>query len=160
MQVFVPFPEPFHTASVLDGKRLNKQIIECRQILSAIKGESKGWRNHPVTRMYSGWTVYLEAYLEVLAAYKEGNRFMAERISRSIRKHDYPTFFCREYLDNMKSRLYTKDKEHYRCFAKYGESYTNMYFVDGEWKCFQQKASGERSGNITSRNEKIFKHLY
>lgn len=40
MQVFTPYPEPFKTADCLDSRRLNKQIIECRQILAAIKGES------------------------------------------------------------------------------------------------------------------------
>lgn len=39
MQVFVPYQEPFEVATFLDSRRLNKQIIECRQILAAIRGE-------------------------------------------------------------------------------------------------------------------------
>lgn len=41
MQVFTPYPEPFKTADCLDSRRLNKQIIECRQILAAIKGREQ-----------------------------------------------------------------------------------------------------------------------
>lgn len=39
MQVFI-IGTPFETAKSLDKKRLNKQIIECKQILKAIDGES------------------------------------------------------------------------------------------------------------------------
>ena len=56
MQVFIPNADPFWTADILDNRRRNKQIIECRQILKAIRGESKAWANHPVTRMYRDYT--------------------------------------------------------------------------------------------------------
>jgi hypothetical protein len=45
-----------------------------------------------------------------------------------------PKFHTHEYLDNMKSRLYTKDPILYSDFSKYGKSEINMYFVDGEWR--------------------------
>jgi hypothetical protein len=38
MQVFI-IGTPLETAKVLDNKRLNKQIIECGQILDAINGK-------------------------------------------------------------------------------------------------------------------------
>lgn len=41
MQVFTPYPQPFACADCLDPRRLNKQIIECKQILAAIRGEIK-----------------------------------------------------------------------------------------------------------------------
>lgn len=41
MQVFTPYPQPFACADCLDPRRLNKQIIECKQILAAIRGESQ-----------------------------------------------------------------------------------------------------------------------
>lgn len=37
----------------LDKKRLNKQLVEAYQIHKALSGKTKGWRNHPVTKMWS-----------------------------------------------------------------------------------------------------------
>ena len=39
MQVFI-IGSVYNTAKALDPKRLNKQILECSQLLSAIWGES------------------------------------------------------------------------------------------------------------------------
>ena len=47
MQVFI-VGTPYETADVLDSKRLNKQIIENKQIMDAILGTGKGGFNHPV----------------------------------------------------------------------------------------------------------------
>ena len=41
MQVFTPYKEPILCAQVLDKKRLNKQIIECQQIIRAIEGNKE-----------------------------------------------------------------------------------------------------------------------
>ena len=40
MQIFI-VGSPIETADTLDKRRLNKQIIECRQILAAINGTIK-----------------------------------------------------------------------------------------------------------------------
>jgi len=55
MQTFVPhitFPD---CARVLDRQRLGKQRVECLQILKALSGSSKGWVNHPATKMWRGY---------------------------------------------------------------------------------------------------------
>ena len=53
MQIFVPFVNTVDTAKILEQRRLNKQIIECQQVLKAIdqrkKGEKSAWMNYPVT---------------------------------------------------------------------------------------------------------------
>lgn len=54
MQTFVPYPDPTACALVLDNKRLGKQRVEVLQLLKALKGESKGWANHPAARMWRG----------------------------------------------------------------------------------------------------------
>ena len=51
MQVFI-VGTPYETVEVLDSKRLNKQIIENKQIMDAILGTGKGWFNHPVVKSY------------------------------------------------------------------------------------------------------------
>lgn len=70
MQVFVPYKNPLECAAVLDARRLNKQILECRQILAAIRGESSAWRNHPCTKMYATHAEWLECYQHCLECYK------------------------------------------------------------------------------------------
>ena len=59
------------TAMVLDMKRLNKQIIECKQILNAISGLSNAWRNHPAVIQYRKHTDWLTAYMHCLIHYKK-----------------------------------------------------------------------------------------
>ncbi|MEY4333204.1 MAG: hypothetical protein RLZZ196_1942 [Bacteroidota bacterium] len=71
MQTFMPYSDFDEVASVLDSKRLNKQLLEGRQILAALAGTSKGWRNHPATKMWAGSEGMLYKYL--LAIAKECN---------------------------------------------------------------------------------------
>ncbi len=54
MQTFLPSANPVTSARLLDSKRLNKQILECYQILNVLSGKSKGggWRNHPAVLMW------------------------------------------------------------------------------------------------------------
>ena len=52
MQTFLPYADFTQSAKVLDYKRLGKQRVEALQILNAIRGQSKGWRNHPCTVMW------------------------------------------------------------------------------------------------------------
>lgn len=77
MQVFTPYPQPFACADCLDPRRLNKQIIECKQILAAIRGESQAWKNRPVVKQYADYTDYLKLYTLCLPHYKAGNHDIA-----------------------------------------------------------------------------------
>jgi hypothetical protein len=48
---------------VLDDRRLGKQRVETLQVLRALVFPSyKGWKNHPATRMWRGFTAALVAY--------------------------------------------------------------------------------------------------
>lgn len=62
MQTFLPFPDFKLSASVLDNKRLGKQRVEAWQILRALAGLTKGWRNHPATLMWKGHEQALAVY--------------------------------------------------------------------------------------------------
>jgi hypothetical protein len=46
MQTFLPYPDFYKTAQILDTKRLGKQRVEALQIL---KGN---WPNHPASKMW------------------------------------------------------------------------------------------------------------
>lgn len=67
MQTFLPYVYDFkQTARVLDNKRLNKQLLEGRQIYAALTGRSSGWVNHPATRMWAGHENMLVEYLKAI----------------------------------------------------------------------------------------------
>lgn len=62
MQTFLPFPSFVESAKVLDYRRLGKQRVEVLQILTALYGGSKGWVNHPCTKMWKGHEFQLISY--------------------------------------------------------------------------------------------------
>lgn len=116
----------------MDKLRLNKQILECRQILDALNG-AKAWSNHPCVLQYRGYEGWLQDYIKCLEFYVRGNVQMSS--AWSILANDIrPDWHSQEYYDQMKRRLYTKDKEHYKQWTHLGESQENWYFVDGEWR--------------------------
>jgi hypothetical protein len=62
MQTFLPFPDFAASARALDNRRLGKQRVEVYQILRALRGVTKGWQNHPATKMWRGYDNALAAY--------------------------------------------------------------------------------------------------
>lgn len=63
MQTFVPYPDFYASAQVLDYRRLGKQRVETLQILNSLTGFGKtGWKNHPATKMWLGHENGLIAY--------------------------------------------------------------------------------------------------
>lgn len=145
MQVFVPYGAPLLCAEILDARRLNKQIIECRQILAAIRGESSAWKNHPVVKMYRDHAKWLEYYMHCLECYKSYQDLYDTDLDDAL--HDlelarewnrvandtHPLFFDSDFYDQHRRRLYTKSPKDYARFELCGTSDVNWYFVDGEW---------------------------
>jgi hypothetical protein len=137
------------TAIALDGARLRKQIIEVRQILDALNG-AKAWSNHPCVLQYRGNENWLYFYMRCLQSYSDYVRYGGDGDKHDMQVYDYtcklctPDWHTQEYYDQMKSRLYTKDKEHYKQWAHLGESQENWYFVDDEWRKY---VNGKRVSN-------------
>ena len=134
MQVFI-IGSPLETAMSLSPRHLNNQIQETKVILDALNG-AKAWSNHPCTLQYKGHTIWLYDYMRCLKSYMSGDTFSAEMFSGAcdcIR----PSFHTQEYFDQMKRRLYTKDKEYYEQWAHLGQSEDNWYFVDGQWRIYR-----------------------
>ena len=133
MQVFI-VGSPLETARALDSKRLHKQIVECRQILDALNG-AKAWSNHPCVLQYRGREEWLRAYKKCLEWYVRGDEDKALWAS-NLADYWSPMFHTQEYFDQMKRRLYTKDKEYYKQWAHLGESQENWYWSQeqGEWR--------------------------
>ena len=78
MQTFLPYKDFAEVADSLDSKRLNKQILECYQILNVLSNPSPtaGWRNHPAVKMWRGFEFSL---------YKYAMTMVSEADARSIK---------------------------------------------------------------------------
>lgn len=135
MNVFI-VGSPYETAAALDKSRLNKQIVECKQMLAAMNSETKAWRNHPCTLQYLDHSIWLREYMACLDAYRRGDYDKAQ-FHNCWSSLSTPPFHTQEYFDQMKRRLYTKNSEHYAQWADLGTSEVNWYFVDGEWRYYK-----------------------
>lgn len=64
MQTFLPYASFLKSVEVLDYRRLGKQRVETFQVLNILldRTDSKGWRNHPVVRMWRGYEAALQFY--------------------------------------------------------------------------------------------------
>ena len=127
MQVFV-VGSPLETAMALDKARLRSQIREAHVILAAIHGEGKGWIHHPVVLMYSepNSVRWLSMYADILEGYLAGYTGLPEADNEA--KLITPAFHTPEFIKQMKRRLYTKNPEHYKQWAEFGESQDNYYW--------------------------------
>jgi hypothetical protein len=121
MQTFLVSPVFVQAARALDRQRLGKQRVEAKQILRALRGESKGWVNHPAVRMWRGHERMLIFY---------GITMSEEWIKRGYKDTlwDYFIALLDEYPDKTvppwlgdwdfhlahKSNLIRKDPEFYR----------------------------------------------
>lgn len=153
MQVFI-VGTPLETARALDRRRLNKQIIECGQILDALNG-AKAWSNHPCVLQYRGHKKWLWYYMSVLGEYYQIYHldWLSNEGEESLKPLMFhwndralevvPPFHTQEYFDQMKRRLYTKDKEHYKQWAHLGESDVNWYWSHEKQKFIKYK-NGKR----------------
>lgn len=120
MQVFLPYSNLSEvvTCLVKDKRRFNKQIIECGQIIAAIKGDSKAWSNHPIVWQYRDYVGFLVCYKKCL----EGDTTATPQLP--------PFALNQEYLDSHKKRLYQKNPEAFAEFAEYDNGDTsNLYCV-------------------------------
>jgi hypothetical protein len=66
MQTFLSEPTFKRCAQALDNKRLNKQLLECRQILNILINfpDTASWRNHPAVLQWKEYIPALFKYAE------------------------------------------------------------------------------------------------
>lgn len=81
MQTFLPYPSFIESAQCLDYRRLGKQRVEVKQLLSALRNGG-GWSNHPAAKMWRGYEPALAEY---------GNIVVNEWIRRGY-KNNMPPF--------------------------------------------------------------------
>lgn len=135
MQTFLPFACFTESAKCLDRQRLGKQRVECQQIVKALVGESKGWVNHPATKMWKDHVGSLCRYWEIIVyewknrGYKDSTLVELQRIKSQYNIHDVTP---PPWLGNVKfhlshqSNLLRKNREHY---IQYFDVPDNMEYV-------------------------------
>lgn len=121
MQTFVTHPEPAICAFVLDDKRLGKQRVEVLQILRANLGLTKGWVNHPASKMWKGYEGALVTYgLAICDEWTQrgfADTCREKILSLANPSNDFPKWWAREdVLLSHQSNLVRKFPEHYRNF--------------------------------------------
>lgn len=135
MQIFI-IGSVIETAKILDKKRFHRQISEAELIYKGLLGLN-GWGNNIVAKMYKDHIDYLKLYIDAFKSVKKGDYLEAEILSKKAESIK-PNFICDAYIRNMKSRLYTKDPVYYTQWKELGCSYVNMYYVNNEWRSYNQ----------------------
>ena len=140
MQVFIPEADFSLCAEVLDYKRLVKQLLEGRQIMTVLAGEQKtnGWKNHPAVKMFEGQEHDLYFYLKAIRnemefrGYKWENNWavIKDTYQRNFVDQPYvlPTWMQdEEAFDRIiithRGRLWEKDPVHYSQYYDEGQMY-------------------------------------
>lgn len=132
MQTFLPYSSFSKSAAVLDYRRLGKQRVECKQLLSALgyeivdkvlvpipadRPKKAGWVNHPATKMWTGYHDALAEYMTfMILHWKERgyNNTMPYLDPLVARTHQNPPWLGDERVHaSHRSNLLRKDAEHY-----------------------------------------------
>ena len=124
MQTFLPHPSFRESAKSLDRQRLGKQRVEVYQILRALAGITKGWRNHPATRMWAGHESALAAYgiaccdEWISRGYEDNLRDKILEFLDPSEQDNMPWWFgVEEFHSSHRAALLRKDPEHYGQFG-------------------------------------------
>ena len=115
MQTFMPYDSINESVRCLDYRRLGKQRVEALQILNALAGRSKGWVNHPATKMWRGHEAALSYYKDLCIEewVRRGYRNTMQRES-SYEAVVMPKWMGREDVHaSHRSNLLRKDPDHY-----------------------------------------------
>ena len=127
MQTFLPYEHFEASAKCLDRQRLGKQRVEVYQILRALRGITKGWRNHPATKMWAGHEDALVEY-GLWCCAEWARRGYVDNLAPKIRAlasdlyekadRSYPEWLGMDALHSShRAALLRKDPEHYGQFG-------------------------------------------
>ena len=148
MQTLLPYSSYSFTAQHLDNKRLNKQILECYQILKVLSQRpvKGGWVNHPAVLMWKNHELHLYAYAQKMIKEAKIRGIRTDKNSDNLLslhnqyKLKWGTSTPDWLLDKDKmsrivathrARLYVKDPEYYADFAKYVDNEYNKPCCEG-----------------------------
>lgn len=147
MQVFLPYRSFRQSALCLDTRRLNKQIIELKQIIKASVKGFGAWSNHLIVRAWRDHESALIIYgLQCCIEYTKRTGkthateawFKALISDNCVFKNDkryLPDWcYCLEITNQYKANLLAKDPDHYSQFNwQVQPSTTRLYYVDEQF---------------------------
>ena len=120
VNTFLPHADFVKSAESLDNKRLGKQRVEAWQILQALRGQTKGWRNHPATNMWRNHERKLCEYGIAICdewikrGFKDSMRDRFFALLGELEECKMPDWFgVKEFHDSHKSNLKRKDNSYY-----------------------------------------------
>lgn len=162
MQVFVPYSDVFRIVEEMacDKRRYNKQIVECNQIIKAIKGETEAWKNHPICWQYKHHVKWLEWYKLVFEVFREKGYKLSkdEKAILVLAQPKLPIFLNVEsYLNSHKRRLYQKSPEFYPQFEAFNneDDKSNWYFVPEGFPIPKRKGVDLTGLNLFDKENKV-----
>ena len=120
MQTFLPYKSFDESFKSLDYRRLGKQRVEAYQILNVLLGrtKTKGWVNHPATKMWKGYENALKQYLNECIDHWI-SRGYNNNMKKEVIEGDivYPHWLGDDAFHSAhRSNLLRKDKEFYSQF--------------------------------------------
>ena len=120
VNTFLPHADFIQSAKALDNKRLGKQRVEAWQILQALLGKTKGWVNHPATRMWRNHEKSLCEYGIAICDEWIARGFNDSMRERFVAIHpmlpdcELPEWFgVEDFHDSHKSNLKRKNPDYY-----------------------------------------------
>lgn len=120
VNTFLPYADFKASAEALDYKRLGKQRVEAWQILQALRGQTKGWTNHPATNMWRGYEKALCNYGIAICdewikrGYKDTMRERFIAVYSDLSDCDLPPWIGDPLVhESHQSKLNGKDPEYY-----------------------------------------------
>jgi len=130
MQTFFPYKDFTMSAQALDNKRLNKQVLECYQILKVLSSEDPraAWRNHPAVKMWRGSEAVLWNYTMTMVGEADERGIKTDKNLENLKAlyetegkywgMDDPTWFndsvkMARVNATHKANLYKKDPQYY-----------------------------------------------
>ena len=148
MQTFLPSKSFATSASMLDSKRLNKQVLEGYQILKVLSSDDPfaGWRNHPAVKMWRGAESVLHTYVMSMVAEAKQRGIKTDKNEENISNlvsingswwgKEFPQWYQNSAIMKLvttthRANLYKKDPEFYNTFAYAVNSKDNMPCCDG-----------------------------
>ena len=130
MQTFLPYADLKESVQVLDYRRLGKQRVETFQVLNILldRTPTKGWRNHPVTVMWTGYEPALQLYQNytiqewISRGYKNTMLFEDFNLEEVVMP---PWFGLDIFHRSHRSNLLRKDYEYY---SEYFDEPSNLAY--------------------------------
>lgn len=159
VNTFLPYPDFVRSAKALDYRRLGKQRVEAWQILQALLGQTKGWVNHPATKLWRGHERALCEYGIAICdewikrGYKDTMRERFIAIYSELPDTGLPNWFGDDlFHQSHQSNLKRKDENYYQFNVPISLPYLWVDAQNKTWKINSTKGNYENQSQESEVN--------